>query len=219
MKLLRAVFIASLLALTPPAPGVSAPAQDVVVKFQPGQNGATLSGELGSEEAFRYILGARKNQFLKVSLRPDNALTYVIITVPGGKILHESTQAGNEYYGQLYLSGDHVVEVFYKGEPGTKGHYDIAFTISNEPIEGDAGGPLATAGDDTLSADDEACLKAVAEQTGNPTMVILGSEESEANNAVIVGIGPQKAPWQCLVKDGVVAGIMSLTNEGANWAP
>lgn len=216
MRLPTALFIAFALAIWSPSPGVASPAKDIVVKFDAGANGATLPGELGSEEAFNYILGARKNQFLKVSLRPDNALTYMIISVPGGKILHESTQAGNEYYGQLYLNGDHVVQVFYKGEPGTKGKYDIAFAISDNPIEGDAGGPPATGGDSSLSADDRACLKAVAEQTGNPTVVILSREESEANNAVIVGIGPQKAPWQCLVKDGIVAGIMSLTNEGAN---
>jgi hypothetical protein len=38
---------------------------------------------------------------------------------------------------------------------------------------------------------------------------------SEANNSVIVGVGPDAAPWQCLISGGVVAGVMSMTNEGS----
>ncbi len=45
-------------------------------------------------------------------------------------------------------------------------------------------------------------------------MVILETKASEANNTVIVGVGPDKAPWRCLVKRGVVAEVMSQTNEG-----
>lgn len=58
------------------------------------------------------------------------------------------------------------------------------------------------------------CLRAVASQTGNRQVALLSSESSEANDAVIVGVGPHRAPWRCLVKDGVVAGVMSLTDEG-----
>lgn len=99
------------------------------VRFSAGSNNATVTGRLGSEQAARYVLGAREGQFLTVNLRPDNAYTYMIIYVPGGDILYESSQAGNEYFGQLYLSGNHEVEVFYKGEPGTLGNYDVYFEI------------------------------------------------------------------------------------------
>ena len=68
---------------------------------------------------------------------------------------------------------------------------------------------------DVPSSDEQVCLQAVTQQTNNPDVVLLSSEFSQANNAVIVGVGPQKARWQCLVKNGVVAGIMSLTDEGA----
>ena len=47
-------------------------------------------------------------------------------------------------------------------------------------------------------------------------VVLLNTETSEANNTVIIGVGEQKAKWQCLVKNGKVAEVMSLTNEGAN---
>lgn len=68
---------------------------------------------------------------------------------------------------------------------------------------------------DVSSKDKQVCLQAVSRETGNSEVVLLSSEFSQANNAVIVGVGPQKARWQCLVKNGIVAGIMSLTNEGA----
>ncbi len=62
-------------------------------------------------------------------------------------------------------------------------------------------------------ADESACLNAVARQTGN-TVTVLESTFSEANNVVIVGVGPELARWRCLSSGGVVAEVMSLTNEG-----
>lgn len=32
--------------------------------------------------------------------------------------------------------------------------------------------------------------------------------------AVTIGVGPNRAPWRCLVKRGNVAEFMSLTDEG-----
>lgn len=200
-------------ALAPAA--LAEPSKTVVVQFDPGASGATLTGRLGSEQGVRYVLGARNKQFLTVSLRPDNALTYFIIYVPDGGILYESSQAGNEYYGQLYKNGDHVVEVFYKGDPGTYGNYDIVFEIG----AGESGGAAAPTPPKKhhgkLTKDEKACLDAVAQGTGNSEVAVLSVETSEANNLVMVGVGPQRAPWKCLVKHGVVAEIMSMTDEGA----
>jgi len=30
----------------------------------------------------------------------------------------------------------------------------------------------------------------------------------------MIGVGPQRAPWRCLVSKGVVAEVMSMTDEG-----
>ncbi len=66
------------------------------------------------------------------------------------------------------------------------------------------------------SKTESACLKAVAEQTGESDVAVLSSEYSEANSLVMVGVGPNRAPWRCLVSnDGVVAEITSQTDEGA----
>lgn len=62
----------------------------------------------------------------------------------------------------------------------------------------------------------DACLREVARVTNNPTTVILEMIYSEANSQVIVGVGPNRARWQCTVSNrGAVANVMSLTNEGA----
>lgn len=64
------------------------------------------------------------------------------------------------------------------------------------------------------AADENACLGAVAAQTGN-TVRVLSSETSEANNFVVVGVGADDAPWNCLVNSGVALEVYSATDEGA----
>ena len=63
------------------------------------------------------------------------------------------------------------------------------------------------------ASDEAACLSAVAAKTNN-SVVVLESLTSEANNMVTIGVGPDRARWQCLVNGGVVAQTMSLANEG-----
>ena len=66
------------------------------------------------------------------------------------------------------------------------------------------------------TAADQACLRDVTAATGNPDVVLLGSEFSEAGTLVRVGVGPDRAQWQCIAySDGTTDGIMSLTDEGA----
>lgn len=61
-----------------------------------------------------------------------------------------------------------------------------------------------------------ACLAAVASTTNNAVVEITGMIFSQANSEVTVGVGPTKAPWRCLVSNsGVVANVMSMTNEGS----
>ena len=65
-------------------------------------------------------------------------------------------------------------------------------------------------------SDIKACKKAVKRTTNTSQVTVLSATSSEANNQVIIGVGPDKAKWQCLVKNGKVAGqVMSLTDEGA----
>ena len=67
----------------------------------------------------------------------------------------------------------------------------------------------------TPTAAEQACLRDVTATTNNPDVALLGSEFSEAGTLVRVGVGPDRAPWQCIAySDGTTDGIMSLTDEG-----
>jgi hypothetical protein len=68
----------------------------------------------------------------------------------------------------------------------------------------------------TPGAAEQACLRAVTTEANNPDVVLLGSSFSQAGTEVIVGVGPQRARWQCIAySDGSTSRPMSLTNEGS----
>jgi len=94
---------------------------------------------------------------------------------------------------------------------GTK----IAEFIVNEPQanSGRNASPVESKG--MPSKDEQACLQAVSIETNNGDVTLLRTETSEANNVVVIGVGPNRAPWRCLVSGGVVAEVMSMTDEGA----
>lgn len=63
---------------------------------------------------------------------------------------------------------------------------------------------------------EQACLRDVTAETNNPDVVLLESSHSDQGTEVIVGVGPQRAPWRCIAyADGTTGGILSLADEGA----
>ncbi len=79
----------------------------------------------------------------------------------------------------------------------------------------DEGGSGSNAATSTPTTAQQACLRDVTATTGNPDVVLLSSQGSEAGTLVKVGVGPNRAPWQCIAySDGTTDGIVSLTNEG-----
>jgi len=76
----------------------------------------------------------------------------------------------------------------------------------------DSGGMASSA----PTAEDQACLRAVTAEANNPDVVLLSSSFSQAGTEVIVGVGPQRARWQCIAySDGTTSRPMSLTDEGS----
>lgn len=66
------------------------------------------------------------------------------------------------------------------------------------------------------SAAEQACLQRTSIETNNGDVVVLRTSFSEAGTEVIVGVGPQRAQWQCIAyRDGSTTRPMSLTNEGS----
>lgn len=94
----------------------SAPHTEAVrVRFAPGTSGTEESGTLAPGRTVRYVLGAQNGQTLEVSFSGgDPAIDYRIL-MPNGHVLLDEVKATLPYQGQLYRSGDHVVEVINRG--------------------------------------------------------------------------------------------------------
>ncbi|PWE48507.1 hypothetical protein DEM26_18350 [Thioclava sp. NG1] len=85
---------------------------DIRVRFAPGSSGAELSGQLLPQKSQRYILGAANGQNLYFRLAANGpGMTYVIYN-PDGSVLLDEMPATQEYRGQLFQSGDHMIDVY-----------------------------------------------------------------------------------------------------------
>lgn len=63
---------------------------------------------------------------------------------------------------------------------------------------------------------EQGCLRDVSRTTNNGDVEIMSSTFSQAGTTVVVGVGPDRARWECIgYEDGTTAGIMSLTDEGS----
>lgn len=82
------------------------------IRFQRGESGAELTGTLSPGSSARYVLGAKNGQdlYVRVAPRGGASLDYQIFN-PDQSFLLDQISANREYRGQLWRSGDHVVEV------------------------------------------------------------------------------------------------------------
>ena len=97
--------------------------QTVRVRFAAGTSGTRETGTLSPGNTVRYVLGACNGQMLEVSFAGTGyAIDYRII-MPNGHVLLDEVKASLPYQGQLYMSGDHVIEVINRGSVSEK--YDI----------------------------------------------------------------------------------------------
>lgn len=87
----------------------------VQVRF--GQNSSQdFRGTLSPGSSVRYVFRGANRKFLRVHLSTRNHRTYFNIFTPNGRTLYESVRAGNDYRGQLWLDGEHVVEVYNRSQ-------------------------------------------------------------------------------------------------------
>jgi hypothetical protein len=81
--------------------------------------------------------------------------------------------------------------------------------------EAPAPAPAATMSSDVSDAAQQACLKAVTDETNESNVSVMSTEFSEANSVVMVAVGPDRAPWRCLVSNsGTVEEVMFTGNDG-----
>jgi hypothetical protein len=131
-----------------------------------------------------------------------------MVSIDGGKAALKtmSGTAWQAHLGAMTIDiGRDGAQVFVSESP--KGDICQVTSSSAAPnSDGSVGG--------VPKADIKACNKAVKRKTNNKDTSMLDAKSAEANNTVIIGVGKDKAKWQCLVKNGKVADVMSLTNEG-----
>ncbi|MEP1199284.1 hypothetical protein [Tateyamaria sp.] len=97
------------------------------VQFEAGATGAELTGSLAPGASAQYLMGAKNEQFLYVRVAPKNGALDYVIRNPDGSELLELMTADQEYRGQLWQTGDHVVEVINRGASNVD--YNVIFGI------------------------------------------------------------------------------------------
>jgi hypothetical protein len=83
----------------------------VRVQFPAGSTGTELSDNLAPGASRRYVLGAQSGQFIYVRIAPWNGNLEYQIFNPDNSFMLDMTPARQEHRGQLWQSGDHVIEV------------------------------------------------------------------------------------------------------------
>ena len=101
---------------------------DQRVSVPAGSTGTELTGTLSPGESMRYVLGANDGQdlYVRVTHVSGPRLDFQIFN-PDGSFLLDMIPTDREYRGQLWQSGDHVVEVINRG--GKPADYNVIFGI------------------------------------------------------------------------------------------
>jgi len=188
------------------------------VHFKPGASSATLEGKIKGSETVDYVLEASKGQYMNVSMATNNGANYFNILAQGENevAMFNGSVGDNQFEGTLPKSGNYKIRVYMMRSAARRNevaNYRLEMIVTGAAEKASNSTPAKA--DGTPSKDEQACLQAVSIQTNNEDVTVLSTESSEANNVVIVGVGPNKAPWRCLISRGVVAEVSSQTDEGA----
>jgi hypothetical protein len=97
------------------------------VRFDAGASGAEMTGKLSPGASTRYLLGAKNGQDLYVRVATSSPGVFYQILNPDGSFLLDQMSPDREYRGELWQSGDHVIEVINRGS-GTAS-YNVIFGI------------------------------------------------------------------------------------------
>lgn len=98
------------------------------VQFAAGTSGVEFTDTLMAGASKRYILGASNGQQLYFRITANGSGMYYQVFNPDGSFLLDQVGAGQEYRGELWQSGDHVIEVINRGN-GTQS-FDLIFGIN-----------------------------------------------------------------------------------------
>ena len=99
----------------------------VTVRFPPGGTGTELREQFAPGATRRYVLNARAQQFLYFRLASGDPGMSWRIQNPDSTLLDQAS-AAREYRGQLWQSGNHVIEVINRSNRTQT--YNVIFGIN-----------------------------------------------------------------------------------------
>jgi hypothetical protein len=84
------------------------------VHFKHGASSAVVEGSIKGYQTVDYVLGARKGQYMNVSMATNNGANYFNILAPGENevAMFNGSTAENQYEGTLPATGDYKVRVY-----------------------------------------------------------------------------------------------------------
>jgi hypothetical protein len=97
------------------------------VRFDAGATGTERTGTLTPGSSVRYVLGAKRQQFLQVRVAAQGPDIFYQIFNPDRSFLLEEITVDKPYRGQLWQPGDHVIEVINRGRDNTS--FNVMFDV------------------------------------------------------------------------------------------
>jgi hypothetical protein len=93
------------------------------VQFESGASSAVVQGSITGRETVDYVLGAKKGQYMNVSMATDNTANFFNILAPGEDevAMFNGSLAQNQYEGTLPASGDYKVRVYLERSAARRG--------------------------------------------------------------------------------------------------
>ncbi len=85
------------------------------VRFDAGTSGTAMTAVLNPDSSVRFVLGASDGQFLNVDIGSHGGALDYRIENPDGSALLDLIASDTPYRGQLWQSGDHVIEILNAG--------------------------------------------------------------------------------------------------------
>jgi len=170
------------------------------IHFEKGTTQQVVSGNITGHQSILYKINAQDKQWLKVEMLPKGGGADFSIYVPGQKIggesLFNSLVGDQKYIGQLYKSGDHVIEIFLNRASARRGktyHYNLLVSITDtkpgaEEVPSTGPVPQRVIND---------CITALKKQIPDRKMTIMRAERGE--NSFIIDVKVKGVPklWRC----------------------
>jgi hypothetical protein len=106
--------VTALVLLTAPAADAKSDIRVERVQFKKGANSAVVEGSIKGYQIVDYVLGAKKGQYMNVSMATKHSATYFNILAPGENevAMFNGSMGQNQYEGVLPKSGDYKVRVY-----------------------------------------------------------------------------------------------------------